>query len=293
MDRFNVGDAEIRRIEEMRAKFPASGFADQAFIDANSDWLKPDFVSPDGTVDFVFQSWIVRVDDLVVVVDPCNGNGRSRPHLDFFNDLQTDFIERFERDGVDPIKVDIVFCTHLHCDHCGWNTRLRGGRWVPTFPNARYLFGRREYERWDPARPGYRPVEHNEGVYEDSIKPIVDAGLAELIEDQHRLSPSLVTSPSGGHTIGHLSLGLSSAGELAWFTGDAIHHPIQLALPKASLGGDEALEDAIAFRRIVADHLSTTGALMIPAHFAGAHVGHVRKRDGRITFEPLAVTTDA
>jgi glyoxylase-like metal-dependent hydrolase (beta-lactamase superfamily II) len=293
MDRFTVGDAEIRRIEEMRAKFPASGFADQAFIDANSDWLKPDFVNADGTVDFVFQSWVVRVDDLVVVVDPCNGNGRSRPSLPYFSNLQTDFIERFERDGVDPMKVDIVFCTHLHCDHCGWNTQLRGGRWVPTFPNARYLFGRREYERWDPARAGYQPVDHNEGVYEDSIKPIVDAGLAELIGDAHRLSPSLETSPSRGHTIGHLSLGLKSAGDEAWFTGDAVHHPIQLARPEASLGGDEAPEEAAAFRRIVADHLSTTGALMIPAHFAGSHVGHVRKRDGRITFEPLAVTTDA
>ena len=293
MDRFNVGDAEIRRIEEMRAKFPVSSYADQAFLDANSAWLKPDFVNDDGTVDFVFQSWIVRVDDLVVVVDPCNGNGRSRPHLDFFDNLQTDFIERFERDGVDPTKVDLVFCTHLHCDHCGWNTQLRGGRWVPTFPNARYLFGRREYERWDPSRPGYQPVDHNDGVYEDSIKPIVDAGLAELIEDKHQLSPSLVTSPSRGHTLGHLSLSLASAGELAWFTGDAVHHPIQLARPEATLGGDEAPEEAAAFRRTVADHLSTSGALMIPAHFAGSHVGHVRKRDGRIIFEPLAVTTDA
>ena len=291
MDHFHVGDAEIRRIEEMRTHLPAEVLADQAFVDANADWLKPDFVDPDNQIALVFQSWIVRVDDLVVVVDPCNGNGRSRPHLDFFDNLQTDFIERFERDAGDPAKVDLVFCTHLHCDHCGWNTRLRDGRWVPTFPNARYLFGRREFNRWDPSQPGYRPAEHNEGVWEDSIAPIAQAGLAELVEDHHQLSPSLTTSPSRGHTIGHLSLGLSSAGEDAWFTGDAVHHPIQLARPEASLGGDEAPEESAAFRRIIADHLSTTGALMIPAHFAGPHVGHVRRRDGRILFEPLTIPT--
>jgi glyoxylase-like metal-dependent hydrolase (beta-lactamase superfamily II) len=293
MDRFHVGDAEIRRIEEMRTRLPVEVLADQAFIDANSDWLKPDFVESDDHISLVFQSWIIRVDDLVVVVDPCTGNGRSRPNLAFFDNLQTDFIERFERDGVDPARVDLVFCTHLHCDHCGWNTRLRDGRWVPTFPNARYLFGRREFDRWDPSQPGYQPAEHNEGVYEDSIQPIVDAGLAELIEDNHRLSPSLSSKPSRGHTVGHLALGLSSAGEDAWFTGDAVHHPIQLARPDASLGGDENPKEAAAFRRVIADHLSTTGALMIPAHFAGPHVGHVRRRDGRILFEPMTVSAGA
>jgi glyoxylase-like metal-dependent hydrolase (beta-lactamase superfamily II) len=293
MDRFNVGDAEIRRIEEMAVRYPVGMLADDAWLEANADWLVPNFVDPVAReFSMIFQSWIVRVDDLVVVVDPCNGNGRSRPALPYFANLDTDYIERFERDGVDPNRVDMVFCTHLHCDHCGWNTRLRDGRWVPTFPNARYYFGRREYERWDPARPGHIPVEFNAGVFEDSIRPIVDAGLAELVEDLTQLSPSLRTSPTFGHTLGHLSLGLSSAGEDAWFTGDAIHHPIQLALPEATVG-DESVEQAVASRRLIADHLSQTGALMIPAHFAAPHVGHVRRRGDRIIFEPLAVPAGA
>ncbi|TAK98037.1 MAG: MBL fold metallo-hydrolase, partial [Rhodospirillaceae bacterium] len=135
-----VGDAEIRRVEEMRISSPMAAITqDEAFVAANRHWLVPRFLGPDGHWDFIFQSWILFVDGKVCVIDPCNGNGR--PHMyPMFNMLETPYIERFAASGVKPEDVDYVFCTHLHHDHSGWNTVLRDGRFVPTFPNARYMF---------------------------------------------------------------------------------------------------------------------------------------------------------
>jgi glyoxylase-like metal-dependent hydrolase (beta-lactamase superfamily II) len=137
MNVIKVGGAEIRRVEEMPITTPMATLSpDQAFVDTHRHWLEPLFLRPDGHWDFIFQSWILFVDGRVVLIDPCTGNGR--PHMyPIFDMLDTPYIERFSATGVRPEDVDYVFCTHLHHDHCGWNTQLRDGRFVPTFPNAR------------------------------------------------------------------------------------------------------------------------------------------------------------
>ena len=172
MTMIQVGDAEIRRVEELAIiSSMAMLTQDQALIEANRHWLMPHFLRPDGRRDFIFQSWILFVDGKVVVIDPCTGNGRPHMHP-LFNRLDTPYIERFGATGIRPEQVDYVFCTHLHHDHCGWNTQLRDGRYVPTFPNARYPFVRREYERWDTRQPGHKPVDYNIGVFEQSVLPV-------------------------------------------------------------------------------------------------------------------------
>jgi len=190
---------------------------------------------------------------------------------------------------VRPDQVDVVFCTHLHCDHCGWNTQLKAGRWVPTFPNARYLFVRREVERWDPGRPGHRAVDYNVGVFEDSVAPILEAGLAELVEDRHAVCEVLTIEPAWGHTGGHSTLRYAERGDELIFTGDAFHHPLQVLDPTLHLEGCDDLEAAVATRRRLREALAARGAVMLPAHFPAPHGGRVTGAGEAFRFQPLAV----
>lgn len=125
-----------------------------------------------------------------------------------------------------PEDVDVVFCTHLHCDHCGWNTRSQAGRWVPTFPNARYVLVRKEIDRWDPKVVGrLEDPEYNRQVFAESIEPILAAELADIVEALHRLSPALTIESAPGHTPGHATLRLESAGAIAYFYGRCVSPP--------------------------------------------------------------------
>jgi glyoxylase-like metal-dependent hydrolase (beta-lactamase superfamily II) len=288
MSMIRVGDAEIRPVLEMAlTKRPIAWLgADAALIEANRQWLAPYFLEDGDTWSLNFQSWILHIDDKIVVVDPCTGNGRPHP-LPQFDMLDTPFLERFCETGVKPADVNYVFCTHMHHDHCGWNTQLRDGRWVPTFPNARYLFLRREYDRWNPSAAGYRAVEYNEGVFERSILPVVEAGLADLVLDHHRVSASLKIEPANGHTLGHAMLRLSSRAQEAIFTGDAFHHPLQLTEPELQFGDCDDLAQAISTRRQLIELGLTTGALLIPAHFPFPHAGWVRRSEDRVVFDAI------
>ncbi len=289
LHKFTIGNAEIHRIEELTAHLPLAMFnAADEVIARNAHWLFPHWASLDQTWEMVVQSWIVIVDGRVVVVDPCVGNGRALPEFPLFHMLETPFIERFAASGIRPEDVDCVFCTHLHSDHCGWNTVLRDGRFVPTFPNARYIMARREFERWDSRQPGYRSVAANDGVFEASVLPVLEAGLIDLIPDDHRISPSLTVEPAPGHTAGHSTLHLASAGREAWFTGDTFHHPLELLHPELDAGTCEDFAQTLATRRRLIDRFIASGALIIPAHFAVPHVGYLREENGVRAFEPWA-----
>ncbi len=284
-----IGEAEIRRVEELQVRRPVAGLqAPPALVAANIGWLAPDFIDPaDDSFALVFQTWVLRTAGLTVVVDPCTGNGRNLPVLPFFHQLDTPFLERFEATGVRPDQVDVVFCTHLHCDHCGWNTQMRDGRWVPTFPNARYLFVRREVERWDPARAGHNAVDYNVGVFEASVAPIIDAGLADLVENRHVVSPQLTIEPAWGHTNGHSALHLVSGGEALWFTGDVFHHPLEILDTSVHLdGGDDPAQAALTRNRLLGA-IADEEAIMLPAHFPAPHGGRVVRKGEAFGFIPL------
>ena len=288
MDTITVGDARIRRVEEIVLHVPIALFMpDAEFVRQNNDWLFPRFLDADGNCDSVWQSWIVEVDGRILVVDPCNGNGRTNTGFPAAHMLDTPYIERFAASGVRPQDVDFVFCTHLHFDHCGWNTCLRDGRYVPTFPNARYLFVRREFERWDPRRASHSAIESMKGVFENSILPVVEAGLAQIIPDRHRLLPSLTIEPAHGHTAGHAMGHLVCAGQEACFVGDAFHHPVELLRPEVDAGLDEDAAAAIATRQRLVAFCLERSALIIPAHFPAPHAGWLRRQNGKVVFEPL------
>ncbi len=110
------------------------------------------------------------------MVDTCVGNDKQRGMLGG-RSLSTPFLQHMADAGWSRESVDAVVCTHLHVDHVGWNTMLVDGKWVPTFPNARYLIGKTELAHWTGETD-----EEQQVILSDSTAPILDAGLAELVE---------------------------------------------------------------------------------------------------------------
>jgi glyoxylase-like metal-dependent hydrolase (beta-lactamase superfamily II) len=286
---FEVGRARIDsalEIELMGWPIAYLG-APPELVEANRWWLEPHFLLPGDTWGLNFRSWIIRVDDKVIVVDPCTGNGRrnASPQFDM---LDVPFLERFEATGIRITDVDYVFCTHMHHDHCGWNTMLRDGRWVPTFPNARYMFVKREHDRWHPDNVGrFQHLDYNDGVYEQSIAPIVAAGQADLVMDTHRLTPSLSIVPGRGHTDGHSMLHLHSQDEEAMFSGDAFHHPLQLIEPSILFGDQDDYDAVIVTRRRLAAESLERDMLIVPAHLPFPHAGRMRNSEKGLAFAAL------
>lgn len=279
MKTWKIGDVEITRIVEV------NGWVDDITMllpDATPDtlnaypWLQPYWATPEGKMIISFQCFVMRTKDHAIMLDTCIGNDRQR-EFPVFTNMQTSFIEDLAHAGFAPEDIDTVLCTHLHFDHVGWNTRLVDGKWVPTFPNARYLFGRHEYEHWMMLKEthGYHDLNH---MY-DSVQPVVDAGLVDLIEPEHKVCPELSLMPTPGHTPGHCSIVIESNGERAVITGDMMHNPIQIARPD-DLGRFDMLKEAASATRVkFVDAMANTDTLVIGSHFADPSAGHV-VRDG-------------
>jgi glyoxylase-like metal-dependent hydrolase (beta-lactamase superfamily II) len=207
------------------------------------------------------------------VVDTCVGNDKNVPFGNW-SGMQTSFLCDLETAGFPTESIDTVLCTHLHVDHVGWNTRLEGDRWVPTFPAARYLWSRTEFEHWDRlAEPMLEPV------MTESVRPVVDAGLVDLVTETHRICDEVRFIPTPGHTPGHVSVEIGSGGERALITGDLLHHPVQCAHPEWGSQFDSDFDQAVQTRRDFLSLCAEEPVLVIGTHFAGATAGRI-VRDG-------------
>ncbi len=243
--------------------------------------LVPDFVDADGNIAMRVQALIVEVGDRTIVVDPCVGNDKKRL-FPFWNEMTWPFLERFDEAGYTPETIDTVVHTHLHADHVGWDTRLVDGEWIPTFANARHLYTEAELEfarRDDDVGVA--------GVFADSIDPILAAGLADVIATDADLGDGLALEPSLGHTPGHVSLWISSAGETGLITGDFMHHPVQCKVPSWAEVGDVDPELARETRRRMLTQAAERRALVIGTHFPTRPAGHVLVDGETWRFEPL------
>ncbi len=264
--RWSIGTVTVTRVLELPpvAADPAIFLqTNKQEILARRDWLCPDFADEDGNIKIHFQAFIIEAGNKRIMVDPCIGNDKPRS-LPVMNMLNSPFLEQLSKAGYPRESIDYVLCTHLHIDHCGWNTMLVDGKWVPTFPNARYFFARAEFEHLQADGQGDAPA-----VLNDSVRPIVDAGLAELVEPGHVIVEGIRLEPTPGHTPGHCSVSISSEGQEAIITGDVLHHPVQVAMPhiNSNFCSDGAL--ATVSRHSVLDRASRLGALMLGSHFAG------------------------
>jgi glyoxylase-like metal-dependent hydrolase (beta-lactamase superfamily II) len=272
---WKVGDVKITLVREIESAVPLHGLfpdADPAFVQANASWLQPHFLNDDGTLPLSIHALVLESLGQTFVVDTCIGN-RPVPGFDNMANLQTAFLADFAAAGYDLDDVDVVMCTHLHFDHVGWNTRLVDGAWVPTFPNARYLFSRVEYEYWDGGAPGVAVT------FGDAVRPVFEAGQAELVAMDHRINDELWFEPTPGHSPGHVSVRISSAGEDAVITGDMVHHPVQFAAPQWHMSADDDPARASATRLDFRARYADSGVRVFGTHFGGPSTGHLA-RDG-------------
>ena len=247
---------------------------------AKHDWLVPDFANVHGRIAMRVQAFVISGGGRVVVIDPCVGNGKKRS-IPYWNEQHWPFLERFIEAGFEPGAVDMVVHTHLHADHVGWDTRLEGTSWVPTFARARHLYTERELA-W--CRAGGNPG--LDGVYADSIAPIITAGLADIVDEDANLGGGLRLEPTTGHTPGHVSLWIESEGDLALVSGDFLHHPVQCAEPGWAEIGDDNADEARATRRRMLNRAAERGALFLGTHFPTHPAGRIRVRGDCWRFEP-------
>ena len=235
-------------------------------------WLIPHFANEDGRLKMSIHSLLVETPEHRIIVDTGLGNDKQGRNVPTWNNRSDPFLEKLTAAGFAPDSIDTVLCTHLHVDHVGWNTKLAGGNWVPTFANARYVFGKTEYEHW---RDHSDDAVHA-AVFADSVKPIADAGKAELVPSDHRLTEEITLIPTPGHSPGHVSIHIKSAGEEGLLTGDVAHHPCQMYHLDWSSTADSDQKQSAATRRDLFSRFADTPTLVIGGHFDAGHI----KRDG-------------
>ncbi|KXS20088.1 Zn-dependent hydrolase [Gonapodya prolifera JEL478] len=277
MLRWTIGDVRITSVPESesltspRFLFPDVDKKKLIQIADRHPWLYDHFVTDKGMMRQKIHALVVDTGKERIVVDTCIGNDKKR-HNKGWNNLQTDFLSKMNAAGYPPESITHVICTHLHVDHVGWNTRLVGGKWVPTFPNAKYLFAKPEFEHW--SQTAYAD---GDDIFSDSVKPIYDAGLAQLVPLDCKVGECVQLEPTTGHTPGHVSVRIRSRGKTAVITGDMTHTPVQIAEPGYSSGFDSDPEKARQTRHEAFARWSDGATLVIGTHFATPTAGRLVK----------------
>ncbi|MFI9269766.1 MBL fold metallo-hydrolase [Kitasatospora sp. NPDC052896] len=278
---WNLGDIAVRRVDEIELP-PQTGpwllpQATKEVLDEAS-WLRPDFADAD-VPRLASHSFAVEAGGLRIVVDTGIGNAKTRANP-AWHGLDTDFLERLTAAGFPPESVDLVITTHLHTDHVGWNTRLVDDEWAPTFPNARYLTSRTEWDHWAATELD----EARSQMFRDSVHPVRDNGQYDLVdvpEHGREVAPGILLVPAPGHTPGQVAVELRGSERRALITGDSIHHPVQLSHPHVTSCVDIDPAQALRTRSHLLDDLADTDALLLGTHFPRPTAGTVRRENGR------------
>jgi glyoxylase-like metal-dependent hydrolase (beta-lactamase superfamily II) len=275
--KWTIGDVTVTKIVELEMAGGTRFLLPQATREEilPIGWLRPHFADEDGRLRMSIHSFIVETANRRIVVDTCLGNDKQGRRIPHWNDRSGPFLRDLAEAGFPAESIDTVLCTHLHVDHVGWNTRLENGKWVPTFPRACYLMGRAEYQHWRTVTD--RP--DMETIFTDSVTPIIEAGLAQMVETDEKICDEISLIPTVGHTPGHVSVMIRSRGEQALITGDFMHHPCQIAHPEWSTLADSDPEQGIATRREMFQRFADTPVLILGTHFAGVTAGRI-VRDG-------------
>ncbi|MEU6749147.1 MBL fold metallo-hydrolase [Spirillospora sp. NPDC046719] len=294
-----VGEATVTQVTELtRWPFPPGelfpGATGEQAARAAAEF-GPRFVDPaTGELVLAIHTYVVRLGGTTLVVDAGNGNHKDRPNLLPHHRFDTDFLDRFERTGTAVADVDVVVSTHLHPDHCGWNTRLDGALWRPTFPAAKYVFGRTELNSVQAlagAAPGEGVAADLVRMYDDSVRPVLDNGRWEVADDGHLLAEhggtSVVLRAAPGHTDGHVVAEIRSPEGGAVICGDVVHHPIQLLYPDLSQAGDADPAVARRTRDTLLERCAREGLLLLPAHFPADHPFKAVRDGGGLRLTPV------
>jgi glyoxylase-like metal-dependent hydrolase (beta-lactamase superfamily II) len=272
---WQIGDVRVTRIVEVLAPLPPGELLPDATPERLApyrEWLVPDFMSEEGQFLLSIHALVLETHGAKILVDTCVGQ-HAIPGFEGLLDGASPLPEALAAAGHPRESIDVVLCTHLHFDHVGWNTMQQGDAWVPTFPNARYLFARKEWEHWKNEESEFATT------LDDAVRPVIDAGLADLVDTDHRICDEVRLVPTHGHTPGHVSVAIESQGDRALVTGDATHHPVQWAEPDWGMGADSDGPAAAATRKRMTADYGDRDVLVIGTHYAGRGAGHV-VRDG-------------
>ena len=290
-----LGPYEIHRVEELI--LPYAGYADlipdmpAELLDEHSDVLTAHQLQAEtGRIVLSFHSWLIRTRHNWILIDTCIGNHKiyERKELAAFSQLDTAYLTRLRGAGAAPEDIDYVFCTHLHFDHCGWNTSLVDGRWQPTFPNARYLCHKKELEHWSSVQEDDYDMGPNSGVFDANVQPLVEAGLLEGVEDGYEIEDGVRLRLAAGHTPGHTVLELGKEGSHGLFSGDLIHAVMQIYGPQYTTVFCNKGEEAAETRQQTLERIADRSTLLFPAHFGHPHYGRVESTASgfRFVFAP-------
>lgn len=290
---FRFGELTVRKIFELdsifvplRMAFPEVSAAD---LQRLRSWYWNSLLQDEpekAQQEMYLHSYVLQTGGKNILIDTCCGNQKDRS-LPFFHQLNTPYMQNLHAAGLTPEAIDVVMCTHLHFDHVGWNTRLENGKWVPTFPNARYLFTRADFEYFDRNRtdPLYGPA------FIDSILPILEHGQAELVETdhvlEHEIQGNVWLEGAPGHSPGSSMIHARAGATSLLFSGDTFHHPIQLACPELKFFGDDDAALACETRRAVFAKHADKGTVFFPAHFGHTSGGRVRAHEGSFRYDFL------
>ena len=283
-----AGDLAIHRIIEQETTFlPALEMLPTLtpeVLAENRAWMQAaKALDANDVLILCFQSYVVKTPHHTILIDSCIGNDKSRPSRPNWN-MKTDdtYMGALAAAGISVGDIDYVMCTHLHVDHVGWNTRLENGRWMPTFPKAKYVFARTEFDYW---------METNAKTavpaIGDSVMPIVEAGRHEVVGDEHAIGDHVRILPTPGHTPGHSAFRLGRGKDDAVFSGDLIHSPLQARYPEMSVKFDVDQAAAARTRRSFLERYCDTDTLCCTAHFPSPSVGKIRRKGDGFSCEPV------
>jgi glyoxylase-like metal-dependent hydrolase (beta-lactamase superfamily II) len=287
-DHWAIGDIEVHRIVELENFVsPPEGMYDNltAAEVRTVPWISPNYATDQGHLKMSFHAFLVRTPDKTILVDTCFGD-RKMPAPPFSN-LGRGFLDNLARIGVAPEDVDIVMCTHMHYDHAGWNTRLEGGKWVPTFTKARHLFSRTEYEF---TKKGWKEGQAEASQFADTIEPVVEAGLADFIDPEgYHVTRGVRLLATPGHSPGHYSVELTSRGQRGVITGDLIHNPVHLAFPERYTRNDHDKPLASRTRQAFFERFGDGNTVVFGSHFPPPTAGHIVRSGKAWRFAPLKI----
>ena len=291
MNEIKIGDVTITSIVERAGPWraPKDMFPAYTAEVGEKHLAEMDPVSYDaatGKMYITYQTFVVRTPHHTILVDTCTGDDKGFPAPMDFD--KSPWINGFKAAGLKFEDIDYVFCTHLHIDHCGWNTVLRDGRWVPTFPNAKYVFAKKEYETWEAAAkkgdPARDAVNSQNNVFRMNCLPIVEAGQALLVDDDYRLDDLVSLTPTPGHSPHHCCVNIFSRGQRAVVTGDMMHHALQCREPSWSTIFCADPAQAATSRRTFLASVANTDTIILPIHFPSPTAGRIEADGDRFHY---------
>jgi glyoxylase-like metal-dependent hydrolase (beta-lactamase superfamily II) len=281
MNQWKIGGVKVSRVVEFETHWDGAMLLPDATaenVKRERDWLYPAFSDETGKIKLSIHALVIESMNKRIVVDTCIGNDKVRSNPEW-NKMQLPFLADLQKAGYTRESIDNVICTHLHIDHVGWNTMLQNGKWVPTFPNARYLIGGTEWDFFSRQQD-----EFFKAPIDDSVRPIFDEGRAELVDEKRKLTDEVWLESTPGHTPGHFAVRISSQGQDAVITGDLMHHPIQCRFPEWDDNFDVDLPQAKKTRRAFCERYADTGTIVLGTHFATPAAGKIVKKDDSFRF---------